>query len=276
MTIERTAGCLILFVLLGNSIGCGGGGGSGVTAALPSGSSPVETGNPDPGGMWSEATIIIQSSDSVDWPELEIVGVSISSGEMRFLDEQGASYVAQVDTKRFRLGTDTWQDFSGQATIFSSPGSEFETGSTVMKGTMQGFISNGFFDAYIYPDGGDFRHISAAYDDLYERNSSLALVSGTWEDASGNTYSIDAAGVMFGQDSSGCVYDGTVSIIDTNFDVYRISITVANCAGVDGTYRGLGVINDFIDAGDNGLLVFNGNDGDVAVLNRVFQKLSGG
>ena len=262
----------VLVALLAVTTGCGGGGGGsgGITAGGID--PPVELDDPDPGGIWGDGTIIFQEG-ATDWEEREIGSVSTSAGEMRFVDELGASYVAQVETSKFGSEGTTFQNFSGTVIEFAAPGVQFADGSTGVKGTITGTIWEEAIDALIDPDVGGFRNILALYDDLYERDSNLGIVTGTWEDESGNTFSIDQDGAIFGQDALGCVYDGAVSIIETNFNVYRLTVTVSNCQDANGTYNGLGVVDDLLAAGDSRQLIFNGNYADIAALTMVLGKL---
>lgn len=70
----------------------------------------------------------------------------------------------------------------------------------------------------------------------HDLDSDLAIMAGTWTDADNpgiDSISIDAAGVILGQDASGsnCFYNGLVSIIDTRFNAYDFEWTYSNCAG---------------------------------------------
>ena len=262
----------VLLALLAVTTGCGGGGGGSGGINVGDIDPPVELDDPDPGGIWGNGTIIFQEG-ATDWEEREIGIVSTSTGEMRFVDELGASYVAQVETSKFSFSGITYQDFSGTVVEFAAPGLQFADGSTVVKGTITGRIFEEYIDALIDPDVGGFRNIFAVPDDLYARNSSLALVSGTWEDDVGSIYNIDSGGALFGQDTSGCVYDGSVSIIDADVNVYRINIAVSSCVDADGTYIGLGVLDDLVAVGDNRVLVLNANNGDVAAITLALEKL---
>jgi hypothetical protein len=92
----------------------------------------------------------------------------------------------------------------------------------------------------------DFR-----YDALYDRDSSLALIAGDYDD-SGLVISISATGEIFEQDpASGCVVNGQVSIIDSQFNVYDVSITYSNCTGDEAVlngaiFTGLGILDDTV------------------------------
>ena len=274
MVVKAVGPPVVLLALLAITTGCMGGSGADISAGGVK--PPIELDDPDPGGVWSAGTITIHLDTTVDWPILEITGVSTSNGEMRFVDEQGTSYVAQVDTRKFRWdgSSETYQNFSGTITEFAAPGSQLADGGAVMKGQITGSIfSDGCLNGGIYPDEGGFRDIWTCYDALYERDSDLARVSGTWRDPSRNTFTIDETGAMFGQDSSGCVYDGAVSIIDSAFNVYRVTVGLSNCADRDGAYTGLAVVDDLLAAGDGRKLVMNTNNADVAALTMVLEKL---
>lgn len=73
--------------------------------------------------------------------------------------------------------------------------------------------------------------VGLAYDAIYERPSSLALVAGTWRDTSvrGREWRIDAAGAFSGSDGSGCVFQGNIRVIDPARNLYRVDYTVAQC-----------------------------------------------
>lgn len=260
----------IIVALLTVATGCGGGGSGGISAAIKE--PPVELDDPDPSGIWRDGTITFQEGAGA-WEQRPISGASTSRGELRFVDELGASYVAQVDTKKFSFQGFTYQNFSGNVIEFAAPGLQFSDGSTVVNGTITGTISEGFIDALIDPDVGGFRQIFASYDDLYERDSDLGLMAGTWEDESGSTFNIDQDGAIFGQDSSACVYDGSVSIIDANFNVYRIRINVSNCDDASGSYSGLGVVDDLLAVGDSRKLLVNVNNADIDTIAVALGKL---
>jgi hypothetical protein len=68
-----------------------------------------------------------------------------------------------------------------------------------------------------------------AYDNLYDRDSSLTTIAGIYNDFT-EILTIDANGVLFEQNSlTGCVYNGQVSIIDSNFNAYDILLDISGC-----------------------------------------------
>jgi hypothetical protein len=51
---------------------------------------------------------------------------------------------------------------------------------------------------------------------------------------------VDANGSVFSQDpATGCVVNGTVSIIDSRYNAYRVQFTYANCTGQAVVLNGL-------------------------------------
>jgi hypothetical protein len=74
---------------------------------------------------------------------------------------------------------------------------------------------------------------SLTFNPLYYVPSSLATISGTYtESATGTAFTISADGTVFAQDATtGCVINGTVSIINASYNVYAIQVSYANCTG---------------------------------------------
>jgi hypothetical protein len=88
------------------------------------------------------------------------------------------------------------------------------------------------------------------YDALYDRDSSLATISGNFQEPNGTVVSVDASGNIFGQDATtGCVVNGRASIIDSRYNAYRIQYTYGSCTGqlavLNGvTFKGLGTLDN--------------------------------
>ena len=97
--------------------------------------------------------------------------------------------------------------------------------------------------------------VNLSYQAIYELDSSLAMITGTWTDSSdpgSDVVNVDATGLITGQDggASGCIYSGQVTLIDPNYNVYDIEWTYSSCNGdseLDGaTFSGLGAIDNTI------------------------------
>ncbi|KKL49828.1 hypothetical protein LCGC14_2311580, partial [marine sediment metagenome] len=88
------------------------------------------------------------------------------------------------------------------------------------------------------------------YQILYSRDSSLTKLEGTWYEDSYASATFDPDGSFFWQDPFGCVYDGQASIIDPDYSVYVLAMTVSLrqptslCSWTGGPYTGLGVLTD--------------------------------
>ncbi|MBS0395655.1 MAG: hypothetical protein JSR54_13605 [Proteobacteria bacterium] len=78
-----------------------------------------------------------------------------------------------------------------------------------------------------------------AYNGLYALPSSLATIAGNYADGA-NTITISANGAIYEQDpASGCVINGTVSILNATYNAYGISFTFSNCSGQSVLLNGL-------------------------------------
>lgn len=218
---------------------CGGGGGGGGAAGTP----PPVTVNADPGGIWYGFAHNTTLGESI-----EVVGVSISNGELRFIDDQGVQYHGSLQVS----GNSYTASFRAIAPL----GEYFLNGSSVLTGSMTGTISerNALEGSYIM-SSGERGTVSLLYDNLYQRPSDLSRLAGTWIDAYSEVISVDSMGRIFAQDSGGCVYNGTAAVVDARYNAYRINLTVSNCGNFNGAYSGLGVLDDWQANGDNRLLI---------------------
>lgn len=81
--------------------------------------------------------------------------------------------------------------------------------------------------------------IAFTYYSIYERPSSLAILAGNFSTTSASL-TIDSQGVIFFQSAAdGCTGNGQAGIIDSRYNMYRLTITVGNCTGIDAVRNGL-------------------------------------
>jgi len=61
-----------------------------------------------------------------------------------------------------------------------------------------------------------------------------------------SSFAIDAAGVISGQVTTGCVLSGQVSVIDAAANAYDVNVVAdaATCGALSGNYDGLGTSTD--------------------------------
>lgn len=221
---------------------CGGGSGDGGTTPPP----PPPPQPTDAGGIW-EGTAV--TGDLT----LDVVGIIAEDGEGRFVDENGTQYV--IDTLGGNDG-----DVSLTFTAFAQVGFTFIDGSTIATGTLAGSIDGTSFSAEYDLSTGESGTMTLGYDPLYERDSSLDKLTGLWDEEFG-VMSFDTFGGFFMQDTFGCVFEGQVSIIDPDFNVYSLAMSVSSCgAGVDGQYSGLGILADLDTAEDLFIVQMNSDE----------------
>lgn len=223
-------------LLLAGLVGCGGGGGGGSSAP------PAPVVDASPGGIWT-GTVSYSTAEAY-----ETVGVVTEAGFYRFVDEQAQQLFGVMNVTGTTVsGEGNWVLPIGSMTAAgSNSGTSTISGTVVERSRLTGsFTSTG-------EQGDTFSGtFSFVYDVLYERDSSLATVSGTYlsED---EVLTIDSQGKLFSQDPiSDCVLNGLVSIIDGRYNAYNLGFEVANCSGEEAILNGL----DF-----NGLAVLDNSD----------------
>lgn len=205
-------------VLLGS---CGGGSGYG-------GSNPPPV-NASPGGIWN-------GTESASG--LAITGLVDESGDFHFIRSDGVQYVGTAAT--------SGDSISASVDGYTPFGTAFADGSTHGTGTVSGTISARVSitaNASFTTDKGTVSNgtLDLTFNPLYNQPSSLATLAGNYTDlATGDTVSIDGAGVITAQDpTTGCVINGNVTIIDASYNAYGVQITHASCTGATAVLNGV-------------------------------------
>lgn len=277
----RRAGLIaVLLVLIAPQFGCGGSGDSSVTSALPqtlsapTSSAPTNfpalpTSNPDTGGgHW--------------WGGLSR-GDEVVSRAMCLLLETGELACVLRDLSENAVGLSSFNEqvvgavhgtvqvsrrtqASGAGKIYATPGNVLTDGSSVvadfivtdgklydgdmgrnslleLKFTSLGeeFTFNGYFDHYyaVYGQHTLIWRADGVYTtfDIYGDPASL---------------SIDPDGGLFMQSASGCSGIGNMTRVGPPYgpnvkayNAHHVELTVSDCAGLDGAYKGLATLIDF-------------------------------
>jgi hypothetical protein len=219
--MKHSAVVIVAAVILG---GCGGGGGGGETQQAP----PPPVTNASPGGIW-EGTLGSGQN---------IIGLVTESGEFHFLDvDELAQYFGTVSVNGNAA--------SAQWTGYAALGSEFLDGTTSGTGSLTGtvqarstFTANSTFRTSA--GNSNTNTINLTYNALYDRDSSLATIAGNFRDLrTGSIVNINSSGVAFSQNpANGCVLNGSVAIINAQFNAYRVQYSYSSCQGVDATLNG--------------------------------------
>lgn len=239
---RATTVLLVVATLIG-LVGCGGGSGSGSGSGTGT-NQPPPAATVNPAGVWYGYV-----SNTTLGESYEVVGASISNGELRFVDSQGVQYQGTMHL--------SGNSYTASIKAIASLGETFVNGKTVITGSLSGTIQqrSEITGSYMMSTG-ESGTVSLLYDAVHQRGSSLSRLAGTWTDIYGETYSVDSQGQIFAQTSDGCVYSGNASVVTSGFNTYRLNVTVSNCGTFNGTYNGLGVIRDWQANNDNRLLIF--------------------
>ncbi len=163
------------------------------------------------------------------------------------------------------------QRVSGNGTMFRSQSRALPDGSDLSDFAVVAGIVNefDFLNITIQAAGEEFTPQFVYNTNLYDRGSALSTVAGVYPhfDFLGDpaSFSVDATGAITSQSDSGCICNGRVEVINSQFNVYDVTLNVSNCAGLNGDYSGLGlttyvVIRDNAEAHNptsNDVFLFN-------------------
>lgn len=238
--IRTITAALVVSALGGCSSGSGGGSTSG----------PLPTPPPDEraDGIW-EGTVTQQGGTVVN-QAFCVIAVTDEFACLLVDPENGALAGASAGTISVSGNNAT---LSG-TTVYTTQGYVLADGSRVALAQITGTVSEKNSISLSGTVAGASLSGSVAYDDSYERGSSLATVAGVYSDFYINTspasLSIDSDGSLFGQAANGCVANGQVEIIDSQYNAYAVSGVISSCGALNGQYSGLGVTLDWADQDD--------------------------
>lgn len=192
------------------------------------------------------------------------VGLVDESGDFTFIAFDGEQYpgtlgiIEPSDEPQAPYGalfTGNMQSFTSGA--YPSYGTVSNLGNCVFATTTEMLVPRQSINgtATCSPATGSSQTVTIAlswtFNALYYVPSALATISGSYEDtATGTVFTINANGTVFAQDATtGCVINGSVSIINPSYNVYGIEVSYANCAGsstqLNGfTLAGLAALNN--------------------------------
>lgn len=221
---------------------CGGGGG---------GDNPAP-GNASATGIWQGTMTIAGSGD------FEIFGL-VYGAEMRFVSvDANAVYegVISIDGSGFTANTSNF-DFDDGLFSTSSIQGTVRTKESII----------GTFTSTNDQSGT----LNLSYDPITDRGSSLATIAGTWSVTNGtDTLTLTVSnGAVTGADTDGCVYSGSVDILDASVNIYSLDIDVSNCGADNAEYAGFAVLTDGVGENDvMGISISNPTEVVVGFLNR--------
>jgi len=254
---------LVSLFTFGSLSGCsGGGGGDGgvegdsVAANTNDPGNSVNTppvvtlpANDSPGGVWIGTVTSTQTGES-----FESIGLVTEAGQMRLITKDRDQIAGNISV--------TDKSFTGD--IISYAPFEFlvyAKGEPIVTGTASGTVNErSTFSGSTTLNGAITANFNFTYDAaIYQKDSSLALISGNYSASDDEgyvvTYSINTAGIITGSDTDGCLMNGDVELLDTNYNMYRLKIVVTNCGELNGNFRGPASLFDVDSSNDT--LVFS-------------------
>jgi len=205
--------------------GCGGGSGSTLGGGDPNNPTSVS-----PGGIW-------RGTESISG--LQVTGLVDESGNFHFLRGDGVQYVGIAAVN----GTSLSANLEGIVPLgFAFPdGSAHGTGS--ITGTLQARKTITATTQFKTDLGSASQAgtLNLTFDALYNRASSLTTLSGNFATSAGNVVvTVGSNGSLFSQDpNTGCVLNGSASIINAIYNVYKVTFDYASCAGQTAPLNGV-------------------------------------
>ena len=237
---HRSSGSLwkVVFAIVSSALllSCNTGSSDGRSVALASAAAGT------PAGIFF-GTITADGAQPVNYQAIGIISENFEvqmpvfvSSQLHYAGQVTASGTAVSGTLTEYRGA--WRRFSGLDGVSSVDLDGTVSSADGMVATFNGQSSAG--------------QMSLDYSAIYEDGSSLDSTAGVWSfgeaflggGAYAVTLDIDANGLVFGSDSDGCIFSGSVSIIDDRYNVYSASIRIDNCGDFDGGYNGLAFLAD--------------------------------
>lgn len=218
---------------------------------------PLFDTRPLPSGVRMPATLGGIYEGSITLPSGErttVAIVALDDGETRLVAANGMQMTLTLRGPLNRL--------QGSGRVFASNTSSkasdkvLADGSTVAPVTIEGALLPRTSINGSYASRGGSGRFDARYLPLYERDSSLAKLAGTYRSYKpGSSFvgSIDHNGRLKGNDDRGS-YEGQLSIISAANNVYRAYITYRPIGQPPIAITGVATLNDFEKANDNSLL----------------------
>jgi len=210
--------------------GCGGGGNGNVVAPQPVAAQALD-------GIWNGTF-----TSNVLGGTIGAYMVISPTNEARYVTTQGVEGAGAI--------TVSGNSFSETVNAFAPTGIFFPNGSRVGVGTLNGTGSTKGTLTGTYAGAGDNGTFTFTYDPIYDRGASLATISGTWTGTFVSvgtgavvTANISTTGVITGTDTAGCVYNGTLKVIDPLKNIYAGSMTQTVCTPAI-TLTGLATLTD--------------------------------
>lgn len=180
---------------------------------------------------------------------LTVTGYIDSAGNAVFIRSDGVQFVGPT-----QLSGDTLVAAVVGYTDFPAT---FTDGSSYGLGTINGTVATGstlMLSLNFTTNGGTMLSDSwsLAFNTLTSNGSSLGTIAANYTDtASGSVITVSANGVVTGQNpQNSCVVNGNITVINSTYDIYQVTITYESCTGSYAVLNGVEL---------TGLAVYNPN-----------------
>lgn len=225
---------------------CGGGGSdAGVSGGNDTGSggSP-QTNNVPNGGIWSVDTIVNGS-------HVQGRALITEDGRLMSFSQNLNNGCADIAIGNVSVNGSSVTGTDIVAIVEYATGSTINTNCAFVDGStwgtqlLNGSIVKGstltFSGTTTTGNGTTFSSsaITATFNSLYNRPSSLNKLAGSWLMPTGNFEFIDANGVLNSYDpTTNCTFTGQVSLIDSRYNAYSVTNTPSGCMGAAAIFNG--------------------------------------
>lgn len=239
MKIHQILSVLITFAFMFIASGCGSSSDSGTVTPPPTFT------NADPTGIW-EGTF---TEDGVG--TFDLIGIVYENKVMLSSIARGVVYIGAASVSGDSI-TATPTNYANSSFLFESAD---------MLGTVstKSIISGTFTTS-----SGKVGSFSLAYNAVTDKEASLAIIDGNWTRAGGYTVviSADSSGAITGSDTYGCVYIGSISVIDTAVNIYDLAFEASSCSVTiyNGTFSGYLFVTDTVTTNDTITYFFDNTD----------------
>ncbi|HPW37683.1 MAG TPA: hypothetical protein PK528_06300 [Syntrophorhabdus sp.] len=147
---------------------------------------------------------------------------------------------------------------TGTVTSYEIGGGLLATANMSATITERSQITGTFSTSY-----GSNGSMSLTYSSLYERDSSLDLVAGSW---ASNDYgysifvSVGSNGVFSGLDTDGGRMSGNISVLEPGSNIYGVTLNLSSSEELNGNYSGFAVLFDDDSANDSMIVVVSNSN----------------
>jgi hypothetical protein len=213
--VKRTIPMLFLIFAL---CYCGGGGGGSSSSPAPA---PIV--NESVSGIWNGTFY-----SEIGHKTYQIYGVITKNNEAFFIavnPPDGGRYSGNVSV--------SGASASASLQSYAPEGFTFPNGSVVGTTNVNGTVIAKRELSGRYSGVGDTGTFILSYDSIYERQSSLSAIKGNW--VSGYTEVLEIRmnvaenGIISGRTDAGCTIGGSISLIDSASNPYRVNMVLSSC-----------------------------------------------